>query len=321
MSKIEWTDETWNPVLGCSKVSPGCQNCYAVTMSHRVESMGNPNYTGLTVKHPNGQRDWSGKVVCLEDRLAIPLKWKKPRRIFVNSMSDLFHEDVPESFIRAVFSVCASARQHKFQILTKRPERMREILDRIKYDMLAIRPGYGAKLPNVWLGTSVENQQTADERIPHLLQTPAAVRFLSCEPLLGPVDLRPSWLNPTRQNNNPISWVIVGGESGPKARPMHPDWARSLRDQCQAANVPFFFKQWGEWGLNTTKAIAILSRSRSNQLYVVVSETKSEKPIAYYAYPQNGTDEIGGIETMSRVGKAQAGRQLDGQEHNEYPNT
>ncbi len=211
-SKIEWTDASWNPVLGCSKVSPGCQNCYAVGTSHRNEAMHSPDYVGLTVLHPNGLRDWSGKVVCLENRLEIPLRWKRPRRIFVNSMSDLFHKDVPFDFVDKVFGVMAICPQHQFQVLTKRPERMREYFSDLNFrtEMIGIeaeyksgfdrhiahlddysdaKPRWPLPLPNVWLGTSVENQATADERIPHLLQTPAAVRWLSCEPLLGPVDL------------------------------------------------------------------------------------------------------------------------------------
>lgn len=306
-SNIEWTDATWNPVLGCSKVSPGCQNCYAVPTSLRNEKMGAKDYRELTVLHPNGKRDWSGKVVCLDDRLEIPLRWKKPRRIFVNSMSDLFHPEVPFEFIDKVFRVMRQAEQHTFQVLTKRPERMLEFL---RQRQCALPPA-----PNVWLGTSVENQATADERIPLLLQCPAAIRWLSCEPLLGQVDLkkqdgtiaderynqfvleqafgdpRELWACPkcegTRyRQTDPfadfckpckgtgvgIDWIVCGGESGPNARPMHPDWARGMRDQCQSNEIPFFFKQWGEFS-----------------------------------------------ESMQRVGKAKAGRALDGTEHNQYP--
>lgn len=257
MSKIEWTEKVWNPVVGCSKVSPGCANCYAVNMAHRHSS--NPNlsgdYHGLTVKHPNGQIDWSGKVRCLDHRLELPLRRKKPTMFFVNSMSDLFHEDVPDEFILDVWDTMNECRQHTFQILTKRPRRALEFsawFQNLDIERKQAREWAGraasVALPNVWLGVSVENQQTADERIPLLLQTPAAVRFLSCEPLLGPVDLRE--YVPTMRNEGYVcvDWVICGGESGPKARPMHPDWARGLRDQCQAANVPFFMKQFCDGG-------------------------------------------------------------------------
>jgi protein gp37 len=226
-SAIEWTDATWNPVTGCTKVSPGCDHCYAERVTERWQGKGSFN-----------------RVVLHEDRLSKPLKWRKPRRVFVNSMSDLFHDDVPDAYIAEVFSVMARAPQHTFQVLTKRHGRMRSLLNRGSFrDNLATwcRPW---PLPNVWLGVSVEDQKWADVRVPALLDTPAAVRFLSCEPLLGPVWLKAFWLQPTFPGPR-INWVIVGGESGPGARPMHADWARSLRDRCVAAGVPFFFKQTG----------------------------------------------------------------------------
>ncbi|MCR4375466.1 MAG: phage Gp37/Gp68 family protein [Acidobacteria bacterium] len=257
---IEWTDETWNPVVGCSKVSEGCRNCYAIRQAFRNEHMRQPAYVGLTRKLADNSLNWTGVVRCLPERLTIPLGWRKPRRIFVNSMSDLFHDSVPDAFIAQVFAVMALADRHTFQVLTKRPERMAHLLGQDAFvdlvldaaepfQALAGHDEDGAfhwpswviehwPLGNVWLGTSVEDQQAADERIPHLLQTPAAVRFLSCEPLLGSVYLSPDWMMGLDQ-------LICGGESGPKARPMHPSWARSLRAQCAAARVPFFFKQWG----------------------------------------------------------------------------
>ena len=225
---IEWTDATWNPTTGCDRVSPGCDHCYALTLARRLRAAGNPRY------QVDGNPRTSGPGFGLTlhwDKLEDPLRWRRSRRVFVNSMSDLFHAEVPEAFTVAAFDAMRRAPQHRFQILTKRPGRMASILRRLQSD----------PLPNVWVGTSVEDQRWADIRLPKLLETPAAVRFLSCEPLLGPVDLS-RWL---RAAPHGIDWVIVGGESGLKARPMHPDWTRTLRDQCVAAGVPFFFKQWG----------------------------------------------------------------------------
>lgn len=241
-STIEWTDASWNPVTGCSKVSDGCVNCYAEAFAER--------WRGKAGHHFEKGFD----VVLRPDRLDLPLKWQKPQRIFVNSMSDLFHDEVPDSFIQAVFTTMAQATRHTFQILTKRPQRMQALLSSWKADGLTLRSGCGAQLPNVWLGVSVEDQAAADERIPLLLQTPAVVRFLSCEPLLGPVEIIGQAHQEAIWGSVPegslfrqhLHWVICGGESGPKARPMHPAWARSLRDQCQNAGVPFFFKQWGD---------------------------------------------------------------------------
>jgi protein gp37 len=244
---IEWTGATWNPVTGCTKVSPGCDHCYAETIAHRFAG---------TKAYPDGF-----KPTLRPERLDQPLRWRKPRRIFVNSMADLFHDDVPDEYIAEVFTTMGRAAQHTFQILTKRHARMRSLLQRwTSREPTWVRPDgiidvnempldadpsaawVGQRpwpLSNVWLGVSVENQQWADIRIPALLDTPAAVRFLSCEPLLGPINLG-------EPADTRVDWVIVGGESGRGARPMHPDWARSLRDQCTAAGVPFLFKQWGE---------------------------------------------------------------------------
>ncbi|MCP4661021.1 MAG: phage Gp37/Gp68 family protein [bacterium] len=262
-SSIEWTDATWNPVTGCTKVSPGCKNCYAERMAKRLKAMGQERYrNGFEVR---------GHVSALEE----PLRWRKPRMVFVCSMGDLFHDDVPLEFIERVWGVMARASQHTFQVLTKRPQRMHEYLaathDRLHgindaagtaifpTQQHGMVPGPGWPLPNVWLGTSIENQETADERIPLLLDTPAVVRFVSAEPLLGSLDLsRDLELEIQAFGGNGlkcfprIDWVICGGESGPGARPMDPDWARSLRDQCLAAEVPFLFKQWG--GTNKKRA-------------------------------------------------------------------
>jgi len=279
MSNIQWTDETWNPVVGCTRASAGCDHCYAVTMSHRLEAMGAESYAGLTVLNDKGDRHFNGEVRCVEEAIDKPRHWRKPRRVFVNSMSDLFHPKVPFEFIDQVFAVMALCPQHAFQVLTKRPERMAEYLSRPYMpgyicDAAILRhgkylhskeykehfSGTYAKLtpavwplPNVWLGTSVENQAAADERIPHLLRCPAAVRFLSCEPLLGPIDvfapirdvkLRDAEPNPGGDGNY-LHWVIVGGESGSKARVCDIGWIRSVVSQCKTAAVPCFVKQLG----------------------------------------------------------------------------
>ncbi len=210
-SGIEWTESTWNPVTGCAKISPGCKHCYAERMAERLQSMGQANYA-------------NGFALTLQPQmLERPLTWKTPQTIFVNSMSDLFHDDVPLAFIRRVFDVMARAHWHRFQVLTKRAERLQAI-------------GHALDWPaNVWMGVSVENDRYR-HRVDRLRAVPARTRFLSLEPLLGPIhDL----------NLSGIDWVIVGGESGPGARPMNPAWVTDLRDQCARASVPFFFKQWG----------------------------------------------------------------------------
>lgn len=246
-SKIEWTDATWNPVTGCTQVSPGCDHCYALTLAERFRGT------------PGHYFEHGFDVQLRPDKLDQPLRWKKPRKVFVNSMSDLFHQDVPDEYIAQVFAVMALAPQHTFQILTKRHARARSLMRSLnfktevnrqywQYDPEDPDPEQGWPLPNVWLGVSVENQQWADIRIPALLDTPAAVRFLSCEPLLGPVDLRKATATKyesQRLDDGQIGWVIVGGESGHGARQMRPGWARSLRDQCLTFDIPFHFKQWG----------------------------------------------------------------------------
>lgn len=274
-SHIEWTDATWNPLVGCTKVSPGCDHCYAETLVNRFAGTSSAFPTTFDVVTMRGEK-----------MLTQPLRWHRPRRVFVNSLSDLFHADVPDEFIAQVFAVMALAPQHTFQLLTKRHARMRSLLaspdfaERVWFaagvlslvrnarGRLAARPRLDSSqigtwpLPNVWLGVSVEDQHWADIRIPALLDTPAAVRWISAEPLLGPVDLgfvgSTSELTGQQLNEGGaeaayvirtdrlLDWVVVGGESGPCARPMVPSWALSLRDQCAAANVPFLFKQWGQ---------------------------------------------------------------------------
>ncbi len=217
-SKIEWTESTWNPVTGCTKISPGCDNCYAERMARRLKAMGQPNYR-------NGF-----ELTIHEDALELPLTWRAARVVFVNSMSDLFHKRVPSEFIRRVFGVMLKAEQHVFQILTKRSHRMVAMNSSLAW------PG------NVWAGVSVENEDYAF-RLDHLRETEARVKFVSFEPLLGPV---------AGVDLSGIDWVIVGGESGPGARPMEPQWAEDIRDQCLKERIPFFFKQWG--GTNKKKA-------------------------------------------------------------------
>lgn len=225
---IEWTDATWNPTRGCSRISPGCERCYAERMAARFSGPGE-HFQGFARMSKGGPR-WTGKVALMEHKLEEPLHWRKPRRVFVNSMSDLFHEKMSFEWVERVFGVMAQAQWHTFQILTKRPERMHSFM-RCRHDVF---------LPpkNVWLGVSVENQEAASTRIPFLLETPAAVRFLSVEPLIEPVDIRP-WLSVKPG----IGWVIVGCESGIRPRPMADEWARDVKNACVEAGVPFFLKQ------------------------------------------------------------------------------
>jgi protein gp37 len=336
-TSIEWTQrpgtkgETWNPVVGCTKVSQGCKNCYAKTIHdnrHKAYSEGklqNVKQYAVPFEH----------VQLMPDRLTMPLKWKSPRTIFVNSVSDLFHEDVPLDYIKLVLTIAASSPEHTFQILTKRPERMAEIMASLRWHVgLWVNTiqgettilhtncfEAGKEMPagwvpdNIWLGTSVEDQATADARIPYLLCCPAAVRFLSCEPLLGAVKLGGYYNIPGAPGidtwNDGIHWVIVGGESGPKARPMHPDWARSLRDQCKAAGTAYFFKQWGEWA--PTTAIDAAHGHPPERCMLFSSITGN----TYYCVPSLSETERG--QHMVKVGKAKAGRLLDGVEHSEWP--
>lgn len=247
-SKIQWTEATWSPTVGCTHVSAGCDRCYAAALaSGRLKHL--PEYEGLA---EHGK--FNGTVRLLEDRLQLPLKWRKPRMIFVDSMSDLFHEAVPDEYIAKVWAVMALTPRHTFQILTKRHARMRSLLSSAAFwsQVMGQRvPSGWACLDNVWLGVSAEDQHWADIRIPALLRTPAAVRFVSAEPLLGPINF--ANLSPHSLLDE-LDWIIVGGESGRGARSMHVEWARSIRDQCDAAGVPFFFKQAGavlarEWGI------------------------------------------------------------------------
>lgn len=290
---IEWTDTTWNPVVGCSVVSPGCTNCYAMRMAARLEAMGGKTgakYAGLTARSKAGPV-WNGTVRLDETALEQPLCWKRPRKVFVNSMSDLFHEDLPFGDIarvfRAIGATIRAGRGHVFQILTKRPARMAEYFDWATADPDADRI-MPAQWPGVWLGVSAEDQRRADERIPILLGLPASRHWVSAEPLLGPLSLAtvPYRIRDYRH----LDWVVVGGESGPGARPMHPDWARSLCDQCVAAKIPFYFKQWGDWST------------------------------CHPGYgPCGAPHDFGDGTLMVRYGKKAAGRLLDGRAWDQYP--
>lgn len=376
-TSIEWTDATWNPIRGCSRVSDGCRNCYAEVQAARIIAMdrgrgvpeGKGAYDGLLAK--GGQ--WNGSIKVVESAIEQPLRWQKPRRIFVNSMSDLFHPSVPTKVIDRVFAVMALAERHTFQVLTKRPDRMQVYLNTpnrqgiIKgsaWELLGHKPelsssGMTARWPlkNVWLGVSIENQAAADERIQLLLESPAAVRWLSMEPLLGPVALprvdfhcdvcggtgilgRFPTGNCTRCQRGSIpaistdprlgmpstpmrriNWVVVGGESGLNARPMHPEWATALRDQCAATGVPFLFKQWGEW-VPRSSCYHTFADGKSCGDYDPTCERWPVIRLTYLGHDgrQLGSDTSGGSEAyMQRVGKKFAGRLLDGEQHDGYP--
>lgn len=290
-TSIEWTQRSWNPIRGCSRISEGCRHCYAEQIAARFSGVGQP-YEGLATRSP---ARWTGKLQFIKKDVCAPFSWKKPQCVFVNSMSDLFHEDVKFDWLVEIFYVMLKATKHTFQILTKRAGVMSQQVPRVMAKLNINDP-----LTNVWLGVSVEDQKTADERIPLLLQTPAAVRWLSCEPLLGTIDLDGNsdpirrgvqhW-DYFRMSKEKIDWVVVGGESGTGARPMHPDWARSLRDQCTAAGAPFFFKQWGAWWPSENDHSPTIYRG--------------------HVWP-DGTLAL-------RVGKKNAGRLLDGREWNEFP--
>ncbi len=339
-SKIEWTDATWNPIIGCSPVSAGCDNCYAERVAARF-SVKKPREGALVETSAdiegyyydviNHEGQWNGKTELKGHKLPEPLRWRKPRTVFVCSMGDLFHESVPDEWIDKVMGIIASAYRHRFMILTKRPRRMLQYFEAdARNELIASAAGFanengdavadfvltqGLPIPNLALGVSIEDQKTADERIPILLQTPAAYRFVSYEPALGLVDFGKYFGNLNYRKcdkcsmigedglrcphcgqhatcSQPIDLVITGGESGPKARPMHPDWARSVREQCEAAGVPFHFKQWGEWKLT--------HESRCNDPGIKGKPWHNFDPDT----------------SVCRLGKRAAGRLLAGKEHN-----
>jgi len=325
---IEWTDATWNPVTGCTIVSPGCTNCYAMKLAG-TRLKHHPSRSGLTVDSKAGPV-WNGKVRLNRQWLFQPIDWKKPRRIFVCAHGDLFHESVPDEWILDVFTVMAIAEQHTFQVLTKRAERMHDFVSRpdLLEDIYAnwytfsggAREVQNWPLPNVWHGCSAEDQQRYDQRRHWLDNTPAAVRFWSIEPMLGPIDMSIQHVKP--------DLVIVGGESGGGSRPMHPDWARQIRDQCAAAGVPFFFKQWGSWS-----AVSQMSEDDIDRCYPPLRERHPDETwhclVDHHVLHADGSRrgiadrnaflQGSGAMTMFEVGKKRAGRLLDGIEHNGMP--
>ena len=392
---IEWTDATWNPITGCSIVSPGCTHCYAMRDAGGGRVKNHPSRKGLT-KQVNGKHVWTGEVRFNAQWLDQPLRWSRPRMIFVCAHGDLFAEGVPDEWIDQVFAVMALRPQHTFQVLTKRPERMRQYLTAADRQHSIAAAGFTIRLspsidflmqkpwplPNVWLGVSVEDQRRADERIPILLDTPAAIRWISAEPLLGPVDIsrwtatahvtcrkcrnafwlhsadpcrhkdggdgwtlacphcggcrcKPAWtemdarsgtimeppqdwvdrkigrftkVHPTIQVKSALDWVVAGGESGPGARPMHPDWARGLRDQCAAAGVHFLFKQWGEYA--PRRAAEPADQVDARKALIVRPDGGITSGLLPY-----GPDAW----IMDKLGKRLAGRLLNGVEHNAFP--
>jgi protein gp37 len=364
-SKIEWTGRSdWNPVRGCSRVTEACRNCYAEIMAARFSKPGMwGNGFAKIINLPAGGIDhrWTGKVELQEDRLLMPLSWRKPGLVFPNSTSDFFHEKLPDAARDELFAVMASCPHLMFQILTKRPEVARAYQNdpttpqRI-YDLvcdlsqtvedfrpvLIARPGLerhappGPRvylgqwpLPNVWIGTSVHDQASADTFIPELLATPAALRFISAEPLLGPMHLGYlGWPNGSSERRTgfnaliglryangeiaeripKLDWVIAGGESGPDARPMHPDWVRSLRDQCKAADVPFFFKQWGQWAVDWERQHDPDDR-----------ECPGRSPGRFLNLAGGHGFHGEAVVHVVKVGKDKSGRALDGRHHNEFP--
>ncbi len=333
-TKIEWTRSddgsagaTWNPVTGCTKVSEGCDHCYAETFAERWRGVpGHPFEQGFDV------RLWP-------ERLDLPLRWRKPKRIFLNSMSDLWHDAVGADFIARVFAVIALAERHTFQVLTKRPGRMRSVLasDRFWGRVRDAIPDYGPLtpaaeaaigsrfLPNLWLGVSVESQKWAAVRLDKLAAVSAGgVRFASCEPLLGPLDLRP-WLG------SGLDWIITGGESGPKARPVHPDWVRSLRDQCLASGVAFLHKQWGEYlpvQVTDDSGFAggrVFDDPRTGRRSAAVIREPGGPFGSGVLRPMRAGDHDGNGQMLDddtiavRLGKGRAGRVLDGRTWDEFP--
>ncbi|MFD6534870.1 phage Gp37/Gp68 family protein [Streptomyces goshikiensis] len=385
-TEIEWADATWSPILGCTRVSSGCDGCYAIRTAHIRAHHPNPKiaaaFEGLT--HQTGDRlDWTGRVNVLSGRLTEPMRRRTPLKWFVNSQSDLFHEQIPDEAIAAILAVVALTPRHTYQVLTKRHGRMRALLSspafrelceqaearlvadestpglaRYEREQYATRwwSSFSEPLPNLWLGVSVEDQKAADMRIPALLATPAAVRWISAEPLIGPIDLwgktdrfgarrrltywldgRPGWGEPERTSTGMemcsmvtgprLDWVVAGGESGPGARPAHPNWFRSLRDQCAHSGVPYLFKQWGQWSPQAPRdADGRIVRGPRGQGVTLADDGTVYRPgdldpdgLRHREALDAGHDLPGCLAQLYSVGKKQAGRELDGRRHDGYP--
>lgn len=364
---IEWADKTWSPIIGCDRVSDGCLRCYAINTAHIRSSNPNPKvavaFAGTTHRK-DGRTDWTGQINQLEDRLTQPLTWKKPRKVFVNSQSDLFHKNVTDEFIARVFAVMALTPQHTYQVLTKRHARMRALLKNPDFRLMCeeaeavlvadeATPGlsryqrdqfqtrwwssFAKPLANLWLGVSVEDQHWADIRIPALLDTPAAVRWISAEPLLGPLWIADYIWQPCpcchgeghdeacapcgdhqcdSGHVQQLDWVVAGGESGPGARPAHPDWFRSLRDQCTESHVPFLFKQYGDWAPHDLVP-AEYRRSADDEKRVTYVHPDDGRTQTHGQWGMN--DHAEGWARVQRVGKKAAGRELDGRTHDAFP--
>lgn len=367
-TKIEWTDATWNPITGCSVVSPGCTNCYAMRLAG-TRLQHHPSRAGLTRETKAGPV-WNGTVRFNQEWLTQPLRWKRPRTVFVCAHGDIFHEDVPDAWIDQIFAVMALSPHHTFQVLTKRAARMRAYLSHHRWHLWAaagraidpilwqnlptIMGGDCTPVPNVWLGVSAEDQERADERVPELLATPAAIRFVSAEPLLGPISFVSTlggtlWMGGQRgcdgthqhggragetihgilHKRDPrilhhhhddrcrrgLDWIIVGGEAGRGARPMHPDWARQIRDQCASAGTAFFFKQHGDWS-------AFYDRDHDDPDWRCCPRVDGQMGRGAERY-HNLAGGMGfhgeRVLAMRNVGKKKAGRLLDGVEHNAMP--
>ncbi len=312
-TKIEWTDKTWNPITGCSPISEGCKNCYAERMTKRLA--GRYGYP----------KDEPFKVVFHPDRVNKPSRWVKPRKIFAVSMGDLFHDDVQFEWQYKIFEAMAMARHHTFMVLTKRSKNMAKVMPDIWFHLGRNYDGLNFPLPNVIGMVTAENQKRAEERIPDLLKSPFAVRGVSVEPMLGPVDLVPYLLTtgsfePQWIEERGLDWVICGGESGPGARPMHPDWVVSLRDQCKATSTPFFFKQWGEW-IDWIQASACKWSNKTPQTpsykgRLIGSLSDRNGPMFDgKAFATKCIDQ----QIYCRVGKKKSGRLLDGKKWSQFP--
>lgn len=327
--------ETWNPIVGCTKASPACNDCFAERMANRLSGMPKTAY----YKEVITDGKWNGRTVLAESQLTKPLQWKSPRMVFTVDMGDLFHESVPFVWIDAVFSIMSDNDKHIYVLLTKRPERIVEYYSYKK----KINGGIPWKAKdNVWIGVTAENQKKADQRVSTLLTIPAKKRFVSIEPMLGPIDLtiikykvrNTQFITDTldgttfrKHDTNKLDWVICGGESGPKARPMHPDWVRSVRDQCASANVPFFFKQWGEWQSYwfnmTSKEVCFKMYSSYLQFTQKDWVNKGDACISL----DGKLCKTGGdmqqaqypVAIMQRLGRKNTGNMIDGVRHQNWP--